>query len=975
MRWLAAATLTLALRALAISNLDVGPNHRLIGSTQIGVRVDPGERLRLSARSYPAAAFLLTVASPGPAAQQLTVQPDAQGWRDDAIAPLLIDVAPGTSALSLSVPGVPQADARFDFSLEVVDSDGVVKPGRVYSGRWEFDSGSYLQQTNADFWVRVPTPSGDAVWQLEMNGLAGWQFQVQANRVGVEPPSSSRSVPMATNWVRAGYDVYLEPPDLPLAQPSPVELGEVAQLADGLRVSSSSAGSLVIDVDLDGDGVAPSSPRERLFAVEVPGGSYDVAMTWLDGLGQPIAPGEYAAWATLATDEVHFTAVDVEYCSPGIRFFQYVDGGARPADMSWDDALIDDGTVIRPWARSVSSGDAATPAVAGLNAHAWGGPLGNAYGPGNQTFIDTWASAQRVSARFTVVTGAAADSLPRRDDPFPGTWVTTRDAGEPDAGDDAAIIELPPPAPVERDAGVSVAPAGDGPPRFTGSGCTHASTAPAFLLVLLLIARRRTALPALLVLATPALAFDSELLGPVRLSSAQATAPVLGPDRTEVTLSAGLAERPVWYGDAPAVGRLLSGSLAASVRLLPSLAIEAGLGLLYAPATGDNPLWNGARASDAALGVRWRLLDAPRAGLAAFARARIPTAASVDFAGGAAGAALGVAGRWSPHERVEAALELGGAALTGRRSNVRAVGGVAVRTISSVWLAAELDALLYLQPRDDVGNPFPLEARAAVRWHGDVLRVGAVLGAGLNHGVGAPEVRVLMTVGVALPFDRLTAPTSTSTRAVRLAEAPSPGADVPSPSTATELLVLVEDDIGAPLDADVRRPGGVCERRAPGRYACRAARGVVDVSAPGRFPLTLGVDGRQLEVRAVLMPEHPAFAVGSATLPLELDLYFDTNDATLSEEGARQLARFVERLQAAPRALVLEIAGHADARGTDGDNMVLSLQRAEAVRQWLRAHGTSVPLVVSARGATEAQPLANDAALAGDRRVHVGVPK
>lgn len=1145
MKGLAALTLTLALPALAISNLDVGPNHRLIGSTQIGVRVEAGERLRLSARSYPAAALTVDVFSPGASAQRFTVQPGADGWRDDAVAPLLVDVPAGASTLQLAVPGVPPADARFDFSLEVVNPAGAVKPGRVYSGRWEFDSGNYLQQTNADFWVRVPTPSGDAVWQLEMNGLAGWQFQVQANRVGVEPPSSSRSVPMATNWLRAGYDVYLEPPDLPLAQPSPVDLGAVTQLADGLRVSSSSAGSLSIDVDLDGDGVAPSSPRERLFSVEVPGGSYDVTMSWVDGLGQPIPAGAYDAWATLATDEVHFTAVDVEYCSPGIRFFQYTGNGPAPADMSWDDTQIDDGTIPRGWARSLSSGASTTPAVAGVNAHAWGGPLGNAYGPGNQTFIDTWASAQRVSARFRVVTGAALDELPRRDDPFPGSWVTTRDAGQADAGAEAldagvggndagseVVIELPLPAPVEADAGVSELDEATNPPLFTGSGCSQTGLAPALALALLILASRRrarfaafgseplgsttqaalvttsltvdsqearalvlrpasstgsgcsqtgmtptlasprrallgespslafdsgslgtmrlsntqatlqtglalalasrlrarfaaalkrsltfasqqaTALvlapessaqtdwsqtgltPALasrrralfavaLLSATSSLAFDSETLGPVRLSTTQATALVLGPERSEVALSAGLAERPVWYGDAPALSRLLSGSVSGSVRLLPTLAIEGGLGLLYAPPTADNPLWSGARASDAALGLRWRLFNDPLAGLALFGRARIPTAPTVDFAGGAAGAELGVAGRWSPHERVVAALELSGAALTGRRSNVRGVGGISVRTLASLWVAAEIDGLLYVQPRTDVGNPFPLELRAALRWQGALVRVGAIVGAGLNHGVGAPEVRALLTFGVALPFDGITAPVPSQT--VRLAAAtpasPATSAVVEptglpvSVKEGTEMLaVYVEDDTGALVDADVRFAGQPCRRETRGCYLCAAARGALNVAAPGRFPLTLGVDASQREVRAILMPEQPAFAVRHTTLPLELDLYFETNDATLSIEGERQLARFVERLAGVPGPLVLVIDGHADVRGAVGGNMLLSLQRAEAVRRWLRANGANVPLVVSARGATEAQASSNDDVLARDRRVHVGVP-
>ena len=68
------------------------------------------------------------------------------------------------------------------------------------------------------------------------------------------------------------------------------------------------------------------------------------------------------------------------------------------------------------------------------------------------------------------------------------------------------------------------------------------------------------------------------------------------------------------------------------------------------------------------------------------------------------------------------------------------------------------------------------------------------------------------------------------------------------------------------------------------------------------------------------------------------DVYFDYDEATLSEETRERLNRNAGLLRAAPQ-LVLVVEGHADERGTNEYNLALGERRANAAKSYLGTLG------------------------------------
>ncbi|MBL7828912.1 MAG: OmpA family protein [Saprospiraceae bacterium] len=69
-----------------------------------------------------------------------------------------------------------------------------------------------------------------------------------------------------------------------------------------------------------------------------------------------------------------------------------------------------------------------------------------------------------------------------------------------------------------------------------------------------------------------------------------------------------------------------------------------------------------------------------------------------------------------------------------------------------------------------------------------------------------------------------------------------------------------------------------------------------------------------------------------------VNLYYDFNSAKLRPESFPELSKLFKTLKENPDLLV-EIASHTDARGSDEYNLQLSQQRADAVVEWLAAKG------------------------------------
>lgn len=105
------------------------------------------------------------------------------------------------------------------------------------------------------------------------------------------------------------------------------------------------------------------------------------------------------------------------------------------------------------------------------------------------------------------------------------------------------------------------------------------------------------------------------------------------------------------------------------------------------------------------------------------------------------------------------------------------------------------------------------------------------------------------------------------------------------------------------------------------------------------------------------------------TIPSDLLFAFDS--ARLSEEAAPILAAVVSAVQG--RIMSIQIDGYTDGDGSVTYNEALSVQRAEAVRDWFEAHGVSKGIITLA-GFGESKPVApNDTPenKAKNRRVEI----
>lgn len=122
-------------------------------------------------------------------------------------------------------------------------------------------------------------------------------------------------------------------------------------------------------------------------------------------------------------------------------------------------------------------------------------------------------------------------------------------------------------------------------------------------------------------------------------------------------------------------------------------------------------------------------------------------------------------------------------------------------------------------------------------------------------------------------------------------------------------------------------------------------------------------------------PERPWETTHSSpvcrnTATLDAAVLFDVGSAVLSTAATGVLRQLTGTL-CASIAEPLVIVGHTDSDGTTEANLELSLQRANGVADWLRAHGFGA---IEARGAGEDEPIATNATPEGraaNRRVVV----
>lgn len=99
----------------------------------------------------------------------------------------------------------------------------------------------------------------------------------------------------------------------------------------------------------------------------------------------------------------------------------------------------------------------------------------------------------------------------------------------------------------------------------------------------------------------------------------------------------------------------------------------------------------------------------------------------------------------------------------------------------------------------------------------------------------------------------------------------------------------------------------------------------------------------------------------------ERTIYFDFNSATLSQTAVYKLDRLLAKIKSSGMALNATVTGYADNIGGDSYNQGLSARRANAVKDYLAAHGFAgaQSLVVAAQG--EKMPVTQGCEKAGGK--------
>ena len=104
------------------------------------------------------------------------------------------------------------------------------------------------------------------------------------------------------------------------------------------------------------------------------------------------------------------------------------------------------------------------------------------------------------------------------------------------------------------------------------------------------------------------------------------------------------------------------------------------------------------------------------------------------------------------------------------------------------------------------------------------------------------------------------------------------------------------------------------------------------------------------------------------------DLHFETGKSIIKKDSYDILDELVKYMQLKPD-LRIEVAGHTDNDGSEESNMVLSQDRAEAVRTYLIKKGIKAARIV-AKGYGESKPIAENETAAGkalNRRTEINI--
>ncbi len=393
--------------AEVVSDVALGAGSGLLDAPGVDIACPLPDDTSLQYLTETAGLFTVEfeVAGAGAGADASTIDPfdiTVTGTADEAVYPCAAD-ADDNGLIDQTEDGAPQA----------------YYGGRLFSRNWSVNAGTFDNTTDADFFVWVPggKPGEDYVWMLDLNGLAGYVYEVAGNKTGVDSPNEADvavagfSVPFQDNSYTALFDVYINHPAKAVGINTVPEISDFAffdddnvdnSISPGVTAGVQDQGSFfftsdingtyAIFIDADDDGIYDPTTLDILLAGEAIIGENEVEFNGLDNSGNPMAEGAHTALLSLRTGEYHFVGVDIESSRPGIRIFNADDpADLQPATMYWNDTFISPRTTFdidEAYPDGVSSGSFGDAAEAGVNTHAWGTQDTNS--ESNDTYIDTY---------------------------------------------------------------------------------------------------------------------------------------------------------------------------------------------------------------------------------------------------------------------------------------------------------------------------------------------------------------------------------------------------------------------------------------------------------------------------------------------------------------------------------------------------------------------------------------------------------
>ncbi len=132
----------------------------------------------------------------------------------------------------------------------------------------------------------------------------------------------------------------------------------------------------------------------------------------------------------------------------------------------------------------------------------------------------------------------------------------------------------------------------------------------------------------------------------------------------------------------------------------------------------------------------------------------------------------------------------------------------------------------------------------------------------------------------------------------------------------------------------------------------------VSARAAGYVPVSINVDLTRPGAYQELVKDLMLVPIETGQVVRLNNIFFDEYSANLKEESKPELDRLAKLMKENDN-MVIEIAGHTDAVGSDSENQLLSDKRAAAVREYLISKGIKANRLFSI-GYGESQPIADN---------------